>query len=336
MACVTKRIDEFRGNEQAYVRYLEGEVARLRQQQQVESLDHSSAAQTESLLQLSSARVRWRPGQGVRQPDGLEIRHWKPNAKKQKSSCPAWKRHAEGLVKRTPVAREWWSSLREQGIYEVMCSGAAIAFLLGDETSPPSAQRGTLERSISNDGSALLRHIACYARGANQRQMTASIAVRLANFQQILVLSACAVLRSIATPKISEERILGIVKICLGDVSDDYCIRMLNTAVFINRLVDVLNAHGWDGRAGELLLWCQSSSPRYFQVAELTKRRESCTDLLLQSISGVGGKSRPSPCCVNETRVHRECHQTQGINAFLPSKPGFADHPKRVSVSRAW
>ena len=86
--------------------------------------------------------------------------------------------------------------------------------------------------------------------------MTASIAVTIANFQRILVLSACAVLRAIATPRIPEERILYIVKICLGYVSDDYCIRMLNTAVFINRLVDVLNVHGWDGRADELLLWC--------------------------------------------------------------------------------
>lgn len=267
MACVTKRIDDFRGNEQAYVKYLEEEVAHLRQQQQqqhqLETLGHSRAAQNESLVQLSSARARWRPGERAQQPDDLEIRHWKPRTIRPKSSRPAWKRHAETLVKKTPLACEWWSSLSEQGIYEVMYSGAAIAFLLDDETNPPSAQCGPLDRSILDDDSALLRHITSYARGARQRQLTASIAVRLANFQQILVLSACAVLRSIATPRLPEERILGIVKICLGDVSDDYCIRMLNTAVFINRLVDVLNAHGWDGRAGELLLWCQSSPPRF-------------------------------------------------------------------------
>jgi hypothetical protein len=264
MAGATGRIDDFTGNEQAYVRYLEAEVARLRQQQQHPGvLDHSTTAQSENHLHLSSARIRWRPSDGVRQRHGLEIRHWKPGTRKPQSSTPAWKRHAEVLVKKTPPAREWWSTLREQGIYEVMRDGTAIAFLLGDETSPPAPRRGALEQDMSDAGYALLNHVACYARGARQRQMTASIAVRLANFQQILVLSACAVLRAIATPRIPEERILYIVKICLGDVSDDYCIRMLNTAVFINRLVDVLNAHGWDGRAGELLLWCQSSPLRF-------------------------------------------------------------------------
>lgn len=259
MACAKERIDGFRGNEQAYVTYLEGEVTSLRrQQQQLGAPDHGRVTQNEGLLQLNSARVRWRPDEVLEQPDALEIRQWEPKAKRQKASIPPWKRHADGLVKRTPLAIEWWSSLQKQGIDKVMCNGMAIVFLLCDETSLPSAEGAILERSISDDGLALLRHVAHYARGANQRQVTASIAVRLANFQQILVLSTCAVLRSIAVPKIPEEKMLGVVKICLGDVSDDYCVRMLDTAIFINRLVDVLNAHGWDGRAAELLLWCRS------------------------------------------------------------------------------
>jgi hypothetical protein len=67
MACVTERIDGFRGNEQAYVTYLEGEVGRLRRQQQLGVLDHGRVTQNEGLLQLSSARDL------MRCPDSLTI-----------------------------------------------------------------------------------------------------------------------------------------------------------------------------------------------------------------------------------------------------------------------
>jgi len=257
MTGLMERIDDFRGNEQEYVTYLEREVARLRRQELVQA-DHGEVIQNEGPLQLSSARVRWRPDEELRCPDDLEARHGYRPAKRPKPSTPAWKRHADGLVRKTPLALEWWSSLRKQGIYDVMCNGMAVAFLLGDETSPPVARGAAVEQNLSNDGFALLQRIAKYAHDATQRHLTASVAVRLANFQQILVLSTCVVLRSMARPSFPDEKLLDIVKICLGDVSDEYCFRMLDTAVFINRLVDVLNAHGWDGRAAELLLWCQS------------------------------------------------------------------------------
>lgn len=262
MTSIIQRIDDFLGDDEAYVKYLEREITHLRRQQ-LNQPDQNGAPQgggRSQLSSLNSAWGRWRPDEVLQHPDLPAIRQWDHPAKRSKTATPAWKRHAKGLVQRTPLAQDWWSAFRSQGIYDVMCNGTAVAFLLGDESSPPVAQGAVSKRSMLDEDFALLRHIAHYAHGATQRQMTASVAVRLAHFQQILVLSTCAVLRSVAQPSVPEEKLLEIVKICLGDVSDQYCIRMLDTAIFVNRLIDILNAHGWDGRAAELLLWCEYKS----------------------------------------------------------------------------
>lgn len=244
MATTTERVDGFDGDEEQYIAYLEVEIKRLRQRSDANKLSPIDEP-------IPSSRTG--------SPLGSDGEPQHP-PKRAKSSSPAWRRHAEALVKKTPQAPEWWSALRSQGIYDVMRSGMAVAFLLGDESSPPTANGiGTIcEGNMMGDELALLRHIAHYAHAATRRRLTASVAIRLANFQHLLVLSTCAVIKSVARPSVPEGHILDIVKISLGDVSEQYCRRMLDTAVYVNRLVDLLNAHGWDGRAAELLLWCLS------------------------------------------------------------------------------
>lgn len=243
MVNMAGRVDDFHGDDKQYIAYLEGEVKRLRRT----SDDRRSQAE----LLLSE------------EPQ--------PPSKKPKTSRPPWKRHADALVRKAPRAPEWWAALQKEGIYDVMRNGLAVAFLLGDEgTLPTTAGAGLIcDGSTPGDQLGLLRHVARYARNAATRRLTASVATRLANFQLLLVLSACAVIRAVAQPSVREDHLLDIVKICLGDVSDDYCRRMLDTAVYVNRLIDLLNAHGWDGRGAELLLLCTASN-----------KANSCTDRL--------------------------------------------------------
>ena len=247
MASTTERIDGFDGDERQYLAYLEAEVKKLRQQPIFNTIPATGPPREFH--------------EGLRRPEYFEVHQYDPAAKRIKTTFPAWQRHAEALVKRTPLAIHWWSALRSEGIYDVMCNGSAVAFLLGDESSPPVANGATRQGIAVGDDLALLRHIAQYAQTAVQRRLTASVATRLAYFQAILVLSACVVIRSAARPSVPEEHILDIVKICLGSGSHEYCRRMLKTAVYVNRLIDMLNAHGWDGRAAELLIWCSFHMP---------------------------------------------------------------------------
>ncbi|KAK5163027.1 uncharacterized protein LTR77_010961 [Saxophila tyrrhenica] len=236
---MTQRVDDFEGDDKRYIAYLEGEIRRLRQSPNTED-------------------NQLRP---------------QPSSKESPPTSPAWRRHADALIKRTPPALAWWSALRSEGIYDVMYDGVAVAFLLGERSTPATANHASTicDESMTGDELALLRHVAHYAATATQRRLTASVATRLVNFQLVLVLSACAVIRAVAQPTVSEHHILGIVKICLGDISDQYCRRMMDTAVYVNKLIDLLNAHGWDGRGAELLLWWNRAPSFYYSLSRSSK-----------------------------------------------------------------
>ena len=190
------------------------------------------------------------------QSHDLEILHWSPSPKQQKPRDPAWKQHANELVRATPISKDWWEVIQEQGIYDVMCNGVAVAHVLGDERLPLIAIGPTM--SLHHQPHfPIVDRITSYGRITAQRHLTASVASRLANFQTFLFLCCCVVAQATATPQIPEERILEITKIGLGDMSDDYCRRLLRVAVYVNTLIDILNAHGWDSRAAELILICR-------------------------------------------------------------------------------
>jgi hypothetical protein len=135
-----------------------------------------------------------------------------------------------------------------------MQNGEAAAYLLDIQCREPTKVTNSTTGTINRD-SLLLNQVATYANAVMTRESNASVAIMLANYQKFLVLSACAVLYA---TNISETHIFEIVRICTGLVSDDYCKRMLRIAVFLNEMIDSLNAKGWGNRASELLLICWS------------------------------------------------------------------------------
>lgn len=141
--------------------------------------------------------------------------------------------------------------MRDRGIYEIICNGNAAAYLLESHREAPAP----LTPAVGDGGTMLLNQVINYATATMKRETTASLALILVNFQKFLVLSTCEVLRATGAPR---EHIFRIVKICVGDVSDEYCGRILRTAVYLNELIDVLNTNGWGDHAGELLLICKS------------------------------------------------------------------------------
>lgn len=105
--------------------------------------------------------------------------------------------------------------------------------------------------------------------------------LRLANFQQLILLSSCAVLRQ--NHEIPLSDLLDIVRIVLRRTSDRYCNRILDTVVYLNTLVDTLNAHGWENRAAELLLLCKHTGIVSFKIrcADNQGDRKPCSYYLL-------------------------------------------------------
>lgn len=167
-----------------------------------------------------------------------------------------WKNIVQHLVSITPKGKGWWEAIRNLGAYEGTCNSRATLFLLDNGQSYQDAVPGMgSTRPMSDYESPLLHHIANIASTATGRGKAAELTLALANFQKFLVLCSCVVLQHSKAPT---DRIYDIVKICAGNISEDYCQRLLRTVVYLNKMIDTLDSNGWINRASELLLLCRS------------------------------------------------------------------------------
>lgn len=254
------RLDSYEGSERSYIRYLEQTVIRLRTQIEGHG-SHAGAVASPIAAEISRTLPPPSPAIASSQDD-LQIVHYVPNTsanhsgcKRKRTSNPVWLQNAKSLVQETPKAAHWEQKLKEKGLYDIMANGKALTYLLdiGVQPNMSAMPVGTMQ----TDKEDVVGCVRQYAYATATRTMAASIAVTLANFQRFLVLSACAVLLE---ERVEAAEVLNIAKICIGDdVSDEYCVRLVRSATYMNELIDSLNLRGWGYRSSELLLLCEST-----------------------------------------------------------------------------
>lgn len=163
-------------------------------------------------------------------------------------------------IEATPDAENWWPTIQKLRFYNIMRNGNATTFLLGGKCHALSdiiTNTLALPRADKEDLLLLSKSIA-YA--SLERDLTASLAISLANFQKFLVLSSCIVLSKTC---MTQKDVYTAVRIVFGgQTSDRYCMRLLRTVICLNEVVDILNTHGWVNRASELLLICEQTETR--------------------------------------------------------------------------
>lgn len=318
------RLDRFEGPLGAYTAYLEQQVVLLRQHHATcgrahsESLKEASLSAVPVLSSSSSA-----PCISVKRRCGLEIVQYdhgstrekcsKPRKKPQK---PRWEQVAATLIGETPRAHDWQKLLKEKGIYEIMSSGSAVAHLLGDTHNSASIEALDVIVVDKSASDGALGRIQAYAYAAIRRETNASVALVLANFQKFLALSACAVLAATGSPN---SHVFDIVRICIGNVSTEYCTRMLRVVVYLNELLDTLYMHGWGLRASELLLLCKScASDLRSEILTLKGNRSPSFFYHLTSAGDKGLQYFKAELCVMEltSTVERTASWTP---LFVPS-----------------
>ncbi|KAM0715443.1 hypothetical protein Q7P37_008941 [Cladosporium fusiforme] len=276
---MAQRIDGFQGSEAEYRIYLESLVLTLRGSRCASAQTLPLDDTTTSSEQVSHASHRPNnssvvPTRKRVKTDGLDVRQWQPNPIQEHSNSrapirapkrrPQWQIIADNLIDGTPKALRKF--LEQQGVLTIMRNGEAAAHLLnvnneeqqcGTQLSPPSSTLGLANASKT------LASIQRYAEISAQYSQRASLASMIANFQKLLVLSACAVV--FRTDESLRESILDIVCILQGSSDKQYARRLLRTAVFINRLIDMLSVNGWDDQAAVLiLLW--NRPPTYYYL----------------------------------------------------------------------
>lgn len=163
-----------------------------------------------------------------------------------------WKDNALALIQDTPQAKDWHLALKDKGLYDILCSGNAVVYLLDTKHDFHAFQP-----SESLDGatcSGRLNQIKLYAKATMQKQIRAGVVLALANFQMFLVLSSCAVLLEVGD---APAEIFEIVRICIGrEASTERCRDVLKACRYLNKLADSLYMQGWGLRAGEAILLC--------------------------------------------------------------------------------
>jgi len=255
------RIDDFSGTAEEYIDYLETALLDLRKKStKPASTVHVDGRQPDLCRSFhdleyleNSAREDTEAGPQKR-PRQLEIVQYTPDDVISSSPGNApWRKLARTLVRETPYANKWVDTLRDNGLYDMMSTGKAVAILLGTGHESNARTDQHLTSAIEDEQGAFGR-VTEYARMAMQNCIDASAALMLANFQKFLVFCLCNVMRDTGS---SLDDVYGIVRICLGKVSDNHCYRVLRAAVYLNKLVDILYMDGWGLRASELLLLCK-------------------------------------------------------------------------------
>lgn len=254
------RLYQFDGTDNDYIKFLEDVVVKFKEHHSscsVRPLDVlpqpyavKPNAETTGCSQLSSI------GKRKRSPEQYQIIHWDPPRSvtaEANTSGSRWKQDAQKLIRATPNAEDWTKAVQKADLCGIIGTEQAASYLLdqGTALSPVSVTTTLQDRSL-----ALLDRIRSYAISTSRRKASASTLVKLAAFQQFLLLSACVVLR--ATKTATDSSVVEIVKICIGDRDKRYCRRVLDAVLYVNRLVDSLSAQGWGDRAAELVMLCES------------------------------------------------------------------------------
>lgn len=280
-----ERIDEFSGSIEEYVRYLEDALLDLRSRFPTVTTSSSAVEADKSIQDQSKHQARENPN---KRPLELSFVQWEPTSDEQRpaktriSNNAPWRRLAQTLIQETPFANKWASTLRDNGVHDMMRTGKAVTILLGPEqevdASPARVRLPPVE-----DEQRFFGRVREYAHAAAQNGLNASAALMLANFQKFLVFCLCSVMRESG---VTESDVNDIMRICLGRVTDDYCRRVLRAAVYLNKLVDALYMDGWGLRASELLLLCKylSQSSQIHGTAAEASTRESVTDVVRHAL----------------------------------------------------
>ncbi|MCJ1476753.1 hypothetical protein MMC13_005422 [Lambiella insularis] len=218
------------------------------------------------------------------QTKDLQMVFWNPEdrPKPRDTGTRPWLSLAKKLVDVTPLAAGWWATAEMLELDTIMQGGQAARFVLDGTVKTLSIPRRE-ESAVSYQGGSevcyLLAAARSYAKTAAGRALTVQCTLMLVNFQRFIVLCICAVLSHTGA---SKPALVGITRICFGNISEAYALRLWRTAVFLNQLVDGLGVRGWANRASELLLiW--NHPPSYYE--HLASAPNAALDYLTQKLS---------------------------------------------------
>ncbi|KAG8625223.1 hypothetical protein KVT40_006974 [Elsinoe batatas] len=167
------------------------------------------------------------------------------------------------LIASTPHPNFWTWHVEEFGYRQAISSGYAINFLLdtghGNLISEEQLRASNVEhRAYRSEDIATLHRLEGYASATAQQPSETDLDQSLLQLRGLVLFSACAVLQDLGFPS---KSLCLVARPSPGDITVDYFQRMAHAAIWVNRLLDTLEADGWGQNAVELLMiWNRSLS----------------------------------------------------------------------------
>lgn len=208
-------------------------------------------------------------GIGDRTYDSLEVQFYHATPKLSKKVPVLWVNGIHMLLKETPHWADWSTNLKQRGIYQALRDDMTAKKFLTTDDPENFAQAHlaiVLKTGVPRIGTSpteytaaqmhVLKLLCKYAHNTSQLKTDTNVNRRLAQFQGLVFLSACVVLRECG---FREEHICEVTRRALGKMTDDHCRRLMRVAIWKNRILSFFESLGWKRLGIELLLLCESS-----------------------------------------------------------------------------
>lgn len=179
-------------------------------------------------------------------------------------------RYARSLFKTIPDAK-CWKEWRD--VYTIEENRRVISALI----APIIKFDLSTAVAVSGELSGLVKTSFIYASQTAKFKEQNNIAMKIASFHQIILISTCVVLLSMGA---SEVHVNKILKECLKEVEEKQLLRYRSAAHWVNTCIQRLSATDWDDRSAEMIFCC-GREMSYFVRLWMDK---ACLDTFIEQV----------------------------------------------------
>ncbi|GAM87631.1 hypothetical protein ANO11243_056580 [Dothideomycetidae sp. 11243] len=180
----------------------------------------------------------------------------------RKRATPAqWRSGVLTLARDIADHDAWQQRMCDSGLREMLITIKVRSQILITCYQHEITQEHLRANSLLHPGTRRLKveSLFDYAEQASKQVTIVKCDLMVVLFRIVVIVSASILLLDDKRYSIPIEAVHQVVRRALGvDCTDDYCHRVIRAVRWINRLIDAMDAAGWNGAAATIILLCQA------------------------------------------------------------------------------
>ncbi|OQD97676.1 hypothetical protein PENSOL_c011G05384 [Penicillium solitum] len=259
---MSQRMYDFHGDDQAYIAFLECQLASV---QWAGFVDFPAASGEHTV-------------QGAPSTNSIQFVQYTPEGSRARSvkserGDPPWKRQLDSFISALPTEKTWGEARKKAGIDTPVKNQLAVRLMLGhtNHTTFRSVRKtSTISGAITSQDHDLVWRGYQYAQFIDRCAGDLSFKTSVVSFQHLIFVSYCAVLMQVGVPK---EKTNKMMRRYIDRNNDDSTLEGYRRGVvWINRCIAALLANGWGHRSWEIFLLEKRSLAQFARFAAYDAR----------------------------------------------------------------